>query len=53
MQTKWKNRLVNLMSVVLLAVGLGVWIALPWIGVLVLAVVLAVWLVATRSGRLS
>ncbi|MBB4759294.1 putative ABC transport system permease protein [Xanthomonas campestris] len=53
MQTKWKNRLVNLLSVVALAVGLGVWIALPWIGVLVIAALLAVWLLATRSGRLS
>ncbi|WP_164740076.1 ABC transporter permease [Xanthomonas sp. BRIP62418] len=53
MQTKWKNRLINLLSVVALAVGLGVWIALPWIGVLVIAALLAVWLLATRSGRLS
>ncbi|WP_425510351.1 ABC transporter permease [Xanthomonas euroxanthea] len=53
MQTQWKNRLVNLLSVVSLAVGLGVWIALPWIGVLVIAALLAVWLLATRSGRLS
>ncbi|NIK10239.1 putative ABC transport system permease protein [Xanthomonas arboricola] len=53
MQTKWKNRLVNLLSVVALAAGLGVWIALPWIGVLVIAALLAVWLLATRSGRLS
>ncbi|MBB3814950.1 putative ABC transport system permease protein [Xanthomonas arboricola] len=53
MQTKWKNRLVNLLSVVALAVGLGVWIALPWIGVLVIAALLVVWLLATRSGRLS
>ncbi|MBB3780089.1 putative ABC transport system permease protein [Xanthomonas campestris] len=53
MQTKWKNRLVNLLSVVALAAGLGVWIALPWIGVLVIAALLTVWLLATRSGRLS
>ncbi len=53
MQTKWKNRFVNLLSVVALAAGLGVWIALPWIGVLVIAALLAVWLLATRSGRLS
>ncbi|CAE1139704.1 ABC transporter permease [Xanthomonas euroxanthea] len=53
MQTKWKNHLVNLLSVVALAAGLGVWIALPWIGVLVIAALLAVWLLATRSGRLS
>ncbi|NJC39654.1 putative ABC transport system permease protein [Xanthomonas arboricola] len=53
MQTKWKNRLVNLLSVVALAVGLGVWIALPWVGVLAIAALLAAWLLATRSGRLS
>ncbi|NIJ94525.1 putative ABC transport system permease protein [Xanthomonas campestris] len=53
MQTKWKNHLVNLLSVVALAAGLGVWIALPWIGVLVIAALLTVWLLATRSGRLS
>ncbi|SYZ54893.1 ABC transporter permease [Xanthomonas arboricola pv. juglandis] len=53
MQAKWKNRLVNLLSVVALAVGLGVWIALPWIGVLVIAALLTAWLLATRSGRLS
>lgn len=53
MQTQWKNRLVNLLSVVSLAVGLAVWIALPWIGVLAAAALLAVWLVVTRSGRLS
>ncbi|XHH29455.1 ABC transporter permease [Xanthomonas euroxanthea] len=53
MQTQWKNRLVNLLSVVALAAGLGVWIALPWIGVLVIAALLTVWLLATRSGRLS
>lgn len=53
MQTQCKNRLVNLLSVVSLAVGLAVWIALPWIGVLVAAALLAVWLVVTRSGRLS
>ncbi len=53
MQSKWKNRGANLLSVVLLAVGLGIWIALPWIGVLGIAVALTLWLVATRSGRLS
>ncbi|MBB4129732.1 MULTISPECIES: ABC transporter permease [unclassified Xanthomonas] len=53
MQSKWKNRFVNLLSVVLLAIGLGAWIALPWMWLLPIGLLLAVWLVATRSGRLS
>ncbi|MEA9589246.1 ABC transporter permease [Xanthomonas sp. WHRI 10064A] len=53
MQRKWKDRGVTLLSVVLLAVGLGLWIALPWMWLLPIAVLLAVWLVVTRSGRLS
>lgn len=53
MQSKWKNRLVNLLSVVLLAIGLAAWIALPWTLLLPIAALLAVWLVLTRSGRLS
>ncbi len=43
----------TLLSVVLLAVGLGVWIALPWYGVAVAVVLLVLWLLLTRSGRLS
>ncbi|WP_184372016.1 MULTISPECIES: ABC transporter permease [Xanthomonas] len=53
MQRKWKDRGVTVVSVVLLALGLGLWIALPWIWLAPVAVLLAVWLVATRSGRLS
>ncbi len=53
MQRKWKDRGVTLLSVVLLAVGLGLWIALPWMWLLPIAVLLALWLVVTRSGRLS
>ena len=48
-----KNRLFNLLVVVLLAVGLGAWIVLPWYGVLVVAVALALWLLFTRGGRLA
>jgi putative ABC transport system permease protein len=48
-----KQWLGNVLSVLLLAIGLGVWIALPWIGVLVVAVLLVLWLLLTRSGRLS
>ncbi|WP_421569991.1 ABC transporter permease [Stenotrophomonas sp. PD6] len=48
-----KQWLGNALSILLLAIGLGVWIALPWIGVLVVAVLLVLWLLLTRSGRLS
>ncbi|MBD9369816.1 ABC transporter permease [Xanthomonas sp. XNM01] len=43
----------TLLSVVLLAVGLGVWIALPWYGVAAAAVLLVLWLLLTRNGRLA
>ncbi|WP_028919804.1 ABC transporter permease [Pseudoxanthomonas suwonensis] len=43
----------NLLTVVLLVVGLAVWIMLPWQGVLAVAVLLALWLLLTRSGRLA
>ena len=48
-----KNRLSNLLVIALLAVGLGGWIALPWYGVLAVAVALALWLLSTRGGRLA
>ncbi|MBN6151809.1 ABC transporter permease [Xanthomonas sp. AmX2] len=50
---KIKQWLWNLLSVALLAVGLAVWIALPWYAVLGLAVAVALWLLLTRSGRLA
>lgn len=50
MKNQW---LWNLLSIVLLLVGLAVWIMLPWQGVLVVAVLLALWLAFTRSGRLA
>ncbi|MCC8626184.1 ABC transporter permease [Xanthomonas vesicatoria] len=53
MQRKWKDRGINLLSIVLLAIGLAAWIALPWILLLPIGGLLAVWLVVTRSGRLS
>ena len=40
-----------LLLILLLAVVLGVWIALPWQGALVLAALFAVWMGLTRSGR--
>ncbi|RBL00841.1 ABC transporter permease, partial [Xanthomonas oryzae pv. oryzae] len=48
-----KHWLGNALSILLMVVGLGVWIALPWIGVLAVAVALMLWLLLTRSGRLS
>ncbi|UXA71286.1 ABC transporter permease [Xanthomonas prunicola] len=53
MQRKWKDRGVNLLSTVLLALGLAAWIALPWMVLLPIGGLLAVWLLVTRSGRLS
>ena len=43
----------NALVVLLLAIGLGAWIALPWIGVLAVAVIIALWLAFTRGGRLA
>ncbi|HYG08193.1 MAG TPA: ABC transporter permease [Stenotrophomonas sp.] len=43
----------NLLSILALVVALLVWIMLPWYAVLGVAVVLALWLLLTRSGRLS
>jgi putative ABC transport system permease protein len=48
-----KQWLGNALSILLLAIGLGIWIALPWIGVLVVAVLLVLWLLLTRGGRLA
>ena len=43
----------NLVSILLLAVGLVVWIMLPWYAVLAIALLLTLWLLLTRSGRLA
>lgn len=48
-----KQWLWNLLSIALLAIGLVVWIVLPWYAVLALAAALALWLLLTRAGRLS
>lgn len=50
MKNQW---LWNLLTIVLLVVGLVAWIFLPWQGVLGVAVALALWLFLTRSGRLA
>src|ERR1700679_2948229 len=51
MQTRTKNALVILATVVVLIIGLVVWIALPWPAVLGLALGLALWMWLTRTGR--
>jgi putative ABC transport system permease protein len=43
----------NLGVIVLLVAGLIAWMMLPWHGVLALALIVALWLVLTRSGRLA
>lgn len=48
-----KNFLINAGVIALLAIGLGIWVALPWAGVLVVVVVIALWLLLARSGRLA
>ncbi|MGI8560692.1 MAG: ABC transporter permease [Luteimonas sp.] len=48
-----KSWSVNLGIVVALAAGLVVWALLPWYAVLAIAVLLALWLLLTRSGRLA
>jgi len=48
-----KPWLINLVSLLALVAGLAAWIYLPWYGVLVLALLLAAWLLTTRTGRLS
>jgi putative ABC transport system permease protein len=48
-----KTWLWNAVSVLLLAVGLAVWVVLPWYAVLALAVAMGLWLMLTRQGRLA
>ena len=43
--------LMNLLLVVLLVVVVAAWVMLPWPGAVVLAVLLAAWLLFTRRGR--
>jgi putative ABC transport system permease protein len=43
----------NLLAVIAMIVGLGIWIALPWQGILGVAVLLALWLMLTRTGRVA
>ena len=52
-KSKLKKWLGNGVTVLLLVVGLVLWISLPWIGVLAVAVLVALWLLLTRGGRLA
>jgi putative ABC transport system permease protein len=52
-KSKLKKWLGNAVTVLLLVIGLAVWISLPWIGVLAVAVLVALWLLLTRGGRLA
>ena len=46
-----KKFLINFGLVVLAVVALAIWVKLPWIGALILAVLFALWMALTRSGR--
>ncbi|MEB2316248.1 MAG: ABC transporter permease [Xanthomonadaceae bacterium] len=48
-----RNLLKNLAVLLVMLAALGVWIALPWQGVLAVAVLLGLWLAFTRTGRLA
>ncbi len=49
-KSKLKKWLGNGITVLLLVIGLVLWISLPWIGVLAVAVLVALWLLLTRGG---
>lgn len=46
-----KRFFLNLLLLLLVVLVLAIWVALPWVGVLVLTLVLALWLGLTRIGR--
>jgi len=46
-----KTFFARVLTLLAVAVFLAIWIALPWPGIVALAVALAVWMVATRRGR--
>jgi putative ABC transport system permease protein len=50
---KGMRLLVNVGIALALIAGLALWIALPWPAVLAVAVLLVMWLLLTRSGRLA
>ena len=48
-----KGFFAGLLTVLALAAGLVAWIALPWFAVVGLVVLIALWLLLTRSGKLA
>ena len=46
-----KNFMIGLGLLVILVVALAIWIRLPWPGVLIAAVLFAIWMAVTRPGR--
>jgi putative ABC transport system permease protein len=48
---KSTNVLLNLGLLVMLAVGLAIWIRLPWYAVAAIALLFALWMTTTRRGR--
>jgi putative ABC transport system permease protein len=44
---------INLLTVLLLAAGLVGWSLLPWYGIVAVVVLLALWLLLTRTGKLA
>ncbi|HYM86472.1 MAG TPA: ABC transporter permease, partial [Pseudoxanthomonas sp.] len=50
MKNQW---LWNALSILALVAGLVAWIFLPWYGVIAVAVIVALWLLLTRTGRLA
>lgn len=50
MKRPWRR---TALTVLMLGVGLAVWMLLPWQGAVVLALLLALWLRLSRSGRLA
>lgn len=50
---RFKGFLAGLLTVLALVATLAAWIALPWFAVLGLVVLIALWLLLTRSGRLA
>jgi putative ABC transport system permease protein len=51
--SKSRRWLANIGIVLLVAIGLVAWVKLPWPGVIALAVLLVLWLLLFRSGRLA
>src|SRR3954466_5989512 len=51
--TRFKGFFAGLLTMLALVAGLAIWIMLPWFAVIGLVVVIAPWLLLTRSGKLA